>query len=148
MSFGWSTFVVDLKHFDMDNKTKYRITCTEEQMRMISNAVEDWSRFLAGQTEMWHATSMLDNHSDLQVKMAQLQHLVTPDLPRGASYSWNGGHCPNDKQRKAIAMSYGVYREILHYLTVKDNIDNVYASATLTCPEQGDLIKIEVVGDE
>ena len=55
---------------------KYQITCTEEQLRLIANAVEDWHRFLGGQTELWNAVSLLENHHELREKLEQLQPLV------------------------------------------------------------------------
>lgn len=127
---------------------KYQITCTEEQLRLIANAEEDWHRFLGGQTELWNAVSLLENYHELREKLEQLQPLVTPHLGRGSSYGWNGGNCPNKHQRKAIAMSYGIYREILHFLTVRSGHRNVYSSETLTCQEQGGLITIKEIIDE
>ena len=124
---------------------KYQITCTEEQLRLIANAVEDWHRFLGGQTELWNAVSLLENYHELREKLEQLQPLVTPHLGHGASYGWNGSTCPNKHQRKAIAMSYGIYRNILHFFAVKNNHHNVYSSPTLTCDEQGGLIKIKEI---
>lgn len=37
--------------------TKYRITLTEKQLRLVSRCVEDCHRFAAGQTELWNTTS-------------------------------------------------------------------------------------------
>ena len=131
----------------MSKEEKFTITCSEEQLRLIANAVEDWSRFLSGQCEMHNATLMLENHRELYEELNKNVHpLVTPLLPRNASYGWNGGNCPNEHQKKAIAMSYGIYRQILHFFAMqkKDNNWNVYRSETLTCPEQGELIKIEI----
>ena len=48
-------------------------------------------------------------------------------------------------------MSYMLYREPMHYLTTHNGNDmswNCYNSETLTCPEQGPLVKIEEVEDE
>ena len=126
---------------------QYTITCSEEQLHLIASAIEDWSRFLSGQCELHHATSMLMNHEnykELNDAMENLHQFVTPELPRGASYSWNGGHCPNERQRKAIAMSYGIYRQILHFFACQKpkNDWNCYQSPTLVCEEQGGLIQI------
>lgn len=123
---------------------KYQITCTEEQLWLIASAVEDWHRFLAGQTGLWNASSMLENCMELRDELDKLQPLVTPMLGRGSSYSWNGGACPNKHQRKAIAMSYGIYRQILHFFAARSpkNSWNVYKSETLTCDEQGGLILV------
>ena len=136
------------------NKKKeklYKVTMTESQLRLMADAVEDWHRFLAGQCEMEHATSMLENRLDAQYVLSySVRPFVVPRLPyRGSSYGWNGGDCPNEYQRKAIAMSYGIYREVLHYFAThaeKQQEWNVYNSETLTCPEQGGrLITIEEV---
>ena len=128
---------------------KFTITCTEEQLRLIANAVEDWSRFLGGQCEMQYATQYVKPVEDYfkvqEILRDQVHPFITPDLPRNASYGWNGGNCPNYHQRKAIAMSYGIYRQILHFFALQHggNDWNVYRGETLTCPEQGGLIKIE-----
>lgn len=133
-----------------DGEARYQITMTESQMRMIACAVEDWTRFLSGQCEMWNATSMLDNYQDLREAMEPLQKLVAPELysEHGsiyASYGWNGGNCPNENQRKTIAKSYGIYREILHHLAIENNWDNVYSGSTLTCKDSVPLIKIKKI---
>ena len=121
---------------------EYTITLSKKHLTLIAKAVEDWSRFLSGQCEMWNATSMLTNGKEIQDRLDELKDLVTPDLPHLASYGWNGSTCPNDEQRRAIAMSYGIYRQILHFLTVEEGHHNVYSSPTLTCEEQGGLIKV------
>lgn len=122
----------------------YQITVTGEQLHLIAQALEDWSRFLCGQTELQNSTSMLPDYLLIKDKLESLQPLVTPELPPGASYGWNGGSCPNERQRKSIAMSYGIYREIYHFLTVRDGRTmSTYASPTLRCPEQGPLIGIK-----
>ena len=124
---------------------KYTITCTEEQLRLIEAAVEDWTRFLSGQTEMWNAIACLTLEDGLLIreKLMELHKFVTPELPHNASYGWSGAGCENKPQRKAIAMGYGIYRQILHFLTLKYKLDNVYTSPTLTCEEQGGLIEIK-----
>ena len=127
---------------------RYRLTMTESQLRLMINAVEDWSRFLAGQCEMSNATMMLDNCRKAQDALDEnVRPFIVPDLPyRGASYGWNGGDCPNENQRKAIAMSYLIYREPLHYLVTHNGKDMTwcaYNSETLRCPEQGEMIEIE-----
>lgn len=129
---------------------KYRITLTEEQLRLMCDAVEDWHRFLAGQCEMSNATSYIENtHAAREALHTHVRPYIVPELPHpNSSYGWSGGSCPNEHQRKAIAMSYMLYREPVHFLTVnaEQKMDwNVYNSETLTCPEQGPLIKIEEV---
>ena len=100
----------------MAKKEKYTITCTKEQLKMISLAVEDWHRFLAGQCEMSNAMKYLMRNGNTrkieEILSQQVKPIVTPYLPFNASYSWDGALCPNIDQRKAIAMSYGIYRQI------------------------------------
>lgn len=133
-----------------NDEQKYTLTVTESQLRLIADCVEDMSRFMAGQMELWNATSRLDNFVELKERLNDLHSLVTPDLPRNASYGWNGGGCPNKNQEEFIAKTYAIYREIRHRLRVlnKDLNDenyNVYDSPSLTCELGGELPKIEKV---
>ena len=124
---------------------KYRIECTEEQLRLISQCVEDCHRFAAGQMEMANTTSMVKDMHELHDRLNELQPLMTPELGKGSSYSWHGELCPNEYQRKFIAKTYGIYREILHFFHKDAGDWNVYASPTLTCEESVPLIKIEEI---
>ncbi|TGX80489.1 hypothetical protein E5358_12590 [Palleniella muris] len=98
-------------------QTRYQVEMTEEQLRLVIDCIEDCSRFMAGQTEMTNCTARLDNNHELWNSLRELQPLVTPALGCGSSYSWNGGHCPNEQQRKFIAQTYYLYREMRHRLT-------------------------------
>lgn len=131
----------------MENKKekKYRLTLNEHQLRLIANCVEDCSRFMTGQMELYNCTASLDDMHELHDKLNELQRLVTPRLCRGSYYNWSGSSCPNDEQRKFIAESYYIYREIIHQLTVDKGIKNVYSSPTLTCEDSGEPILIEKV---
>ena len=130
---------------------KYTITLTEEQLRLVADSMEDYHRFLAGECRMEHATQYVKPASDMHLVRAEMERIVhlfiTPDLPQGSSYDWAGSHCPNEHQRKAIAMSYMIYREILHHFAMQRPKDtwNCLQDPTLTCEEQGPLIKIEEV---
>lgn len=125
---------------------KYRVTLNERQLRLISRCVEDCSRFMSGQTEMWNTTSLLANSYEIQTKLKlELHPLVTPYLPMNASYGWDGGDCPNKHQRKFIAEAYYIYREILHQLTDPSHTWNVYSGETLRCENSGEPITIEEV---
>lgn len=124
---------------------QYQITVSEEHLHLIADAVEDWHRFLAGQCDMNHATSRLHNYHDVHDALVDnIEPLIAPH-GRGSSYGWNGSTCPNKHQKKAIAMSYGIFREILHYFAMQRPVQgwNVYQSETLTCEEQGGLIRIK-----
>ena len=131
----------------MEKEKRYTITCTESQLRMISSAIEDWHRFLSGQCELSNATAMCkEMHKVQDILNEQVRPYIVPELYyMGSSYGWDGRCCPNDYQRKMIAMSYGIYRQIEHFFALQhpENDWNVYLSPTLTCKEQGPLIKIE-----
>ena len=129
---------------------KWRIELTEHQLRLIANCVEDCHRFIGGQMELSNSTACLKHGRHLGEELSTLQAFVTPELERGASYGWNGGHCPNKFQRKFIAETYYLYREIYHQLTLdaakhKDMGWNVYLSETLTCKESGEPIKVKKI---
>lgn len=128
---------------------KYTITCTEEHLRLMADAIEDWCRFLSGQCEMWNATSglKLENIREIHDRLKyEIKPLITPELSGNASYGWSGGSCPNEWQEGKIAMSYGIYRQIRHFLAVNNPETprhDVYLGSTLTCEKQGGLIEIK-----
>ena len=127
---------------------KWRIELTEHQLRLLANCVEDCHRFIGGQMELSNSTACLEHHLELSEELGKLQPLVTPRLECGASYGWNGGACPNDNQRKFLAETYYLYREIYHQVTLDDAkhryMDwNVYLGETLTCNDSGETIKVE-----
>ena len=131
-------------------KKKWRIEVTEHQLRLMAQCIEDCHRFIGGQMELSNSTACLKHYSELSEELGKLQPLVTPLLGRGASYGWDGGHCPNEYQRKFIAETYYLYREIYHQMTLetakhKDMCWNVYFGETLTCDESGEPIKVEMI---
>ena len=127
---------------------KWRIELTEHQLRIMAQCIEDCHRFIGGQMELSNSTSCLKHCRHLGEELRTLQPFVTPELGRGASYGWVGGHCPNEYQRKFIAETYYLYREIYHQMTIEDAKHNdigwnVYLDETLTCDESGEPIKVE-----
>ena len=127
---------------------KWRIELTEHQLMLLAKCVEDCHRFVGGQMELSNSTSCLEHYRELIEELGKLQKLVTPLLGRGESYGWNGGSCPDKNQRKFIAETYYLYREIYHQIVLenakhKDMSWNVYLGETLTCNESGEPIKVE-----
>ncbi len=127
---------------------KWIIELTEHQLQLIAKCVEDCHRFIGGQMELSNSTSCLTRRQVLCEELGKLQPFVTPQLERGASYGWNGSSCPDKNQRKFLAETYYLYREIYHQLTLeaakhKDMDWNVYLGETLTCDESGEPIKVE-----
>ena len=131
---------------------KYRLELTEHQLMLLARCTEDCSRFIAGQMEMWNSTSysLLKDGVKLRENLKDLQPFVTPDLPNGASYGWSGGPCENENQRKFIAETYYLYREIYHIVTKERSKEvdmgcNVYLGSTLRCKDSGEPIKVEPI---
>ena len=129
---------------------KWRIELTEHQLRLMAQCIEDCHRFIGGQMELSNSTSCLTHHLELSEELGKLQQFVAPNLVRGASYGWSGGSCPNENQRKFLAETYYLYREIYHKMTIEDAKHNdigwnVYLGETLTCDESGEPIKVEMV---
>ena len=124
---------------------KFQITVNEHQLNLMAHCIEDISRFMGGQMELWNATSNLDNYRQLADKLEELKPLVTPELERNASYGWNGGSCPNERQRKLIAETYYLYRTMLYALHKDDDNFNVYKSPALRCANSGEVIEIKEV---
>lgn len=127
---------------------KWRIELTEHQLRLMAQCIEDCNRFIGGQMELSNSTVCLEHYSELSEELSKLQPFVTPLLGRGASYGWDGSSCPDDNQRKFLAETYYLYREIYHQVTLEDAKHkdigwNVYLEETLTCDESGKPIKVE-----
>ena len=127
---------------------KWRIELTEHQLNLMAQCVEDCHRFIGGQMELSNSTACLEHYRELSEELSKLQPLVTPRLGRCESYGWNGGSCPNENQRKFLAETYYLYREIYHKMTIEDAKHkdigwNVYLGETLTCKDSGEPIKVE-----
>ena len=127
---------------------KWRIELTEHQLMLMAKCIEDCSRFIGGQMELSNSTDCLKHGRHLGEELSRLQPFVTPELGCGASYGWSGGSCPDENQRKFIAETYYLYREIYHQVTLeeakhKDMDWNVYLGETLTCKDSGEPIKVE-----
>ena len=116
----------------------------------MAKCIEDCSRFIGGQMELSNSTTCLKHGRHLGEELDRLQPFVTPELVCGASYGWDGGSCPDENQRKFIAETYYLYREIYHQVTLDKAKDedmdwNVYLGETLTCKDSGEPIKVERV---
>ena len=137
----------------MKAEKKYRITLSERQLYRVIECVEDIHRFMGGQVELQYATCMLDNMHELHdVMRKEVYPLVVPELwnahhNTGASYGWDGSTCPNKHQKKFLAETYYIYRELRHQLTLMRNSGeyNVYNSPTITCENSGEPIMLEEI---
>lgn len=123
---------------------KYQMTLTEEQIMLIANCVEDCHRFACGETELWNTITTMDGHGELRAKMKELHDFAVPELSANQYYDWAGSGCKDKSQKKFIAMTYAIYREILHKVVN----DGVYKHPTLTCEDNGGLPIIEEIKEE
>lgn len=126
---------------------KYTLEVTESALRIIADCVEDCHRFASGETEMSNTTALLDSFGKVRKFLKGAKDLVVPNLGGYDSYDWSGYGCENDCQRRFIAQSYPIYRDIRHFLALEKGINNVYSQhETLRCAESGEPIKIKAVG--
>ena len=130
-------------------KRKWRITCTEEKLRLMADCVEDCSRLLAGQTDMSNTLMPLENFCEIRDIMEErVRPLIVPDLPyRGSSYGWNGGHSV-EWQRKTIAQGYATYKSLLAGLAREYNLNNVHSGTPLTCELGGELMDVRPIDED
>ena len=54
----------------------YTITMNEHQFVLMINCIEDISRFMAGQTELFHTILNLPNYLEVKDKMEKIAHLI------------------------------------------------------------------------
>ena len=124
---------------------KYRIELSEQQMRLISDCLEDISRFASGQCELRYTIEemlrgipfeqQMKRRSEVEELLKQTKKILLPDLPDNASKGYNG--------TEFIGNTYQIYRTILHELAKDNDWNNVYSSPALPSGNLG-AIKIEV----
>lgn len=125
---------------------KYRIELSEQQMRLISDCLEDVSRFAAGQWEMRNTVEgmlvglpfneQMERRDAAEEWLKQAKRVLLPNYPDNASKGYNGS--------EFIGNTYQIYRTILHQLAIDNNWDNVYSSPALPSGSMG-TIKVEAV---
>jgi hypothetical protein len=112
---------------------KYKIELSEEQMRLVSNCLEDVSRFAGGQWEMRYTVEemlcglpfdeQMKRRNEVEELLKQVKRILLPELPDNGSKGYNGS--------EFIGNTYQIYRTILHQLAIDNNWNNVYSSAAL-----------------
>ena len=123
---------------------KYKIELTEEQMRLVSNCLEDVSRFASGQWEMrflieemltgLEFNEAMKRRGEAEDFLNKAKKVLLPDLLDNQSKSYNG--------TEFIGNVYQIYRTILHQLAIDNNWNNVYSSPALNSGTMG-TVKIE-----
>lgn len=127
---------------------KYKIELSEKQMTLISQCIEDISRFASGQPELSYTIQemlkelpfdeQIRRRDVVENKLNEIKKILLPDLIGDGSKSYNGS--------TFIGNTYQIYRTILHRLALDNNYNNVYSSTTLPSGDLG-TIKIEKIKD-
>ena len=112
---------------------KYKIELSEEQMRLVSNCLEDVSRFAGGQWEMRYTVEemlcglpfdeQMKRRNEVEELLKQVKRILLPELPDNGSKGYNGS--------EFIGNTYQIYRTILHQFAIDNDWNNVYSSAAL-----------------
>lgn len=124
----------------------YRITLSESQLRLVSNCLEDVSRFASGQVELRHTIEkmikglpfddQMSRRDGVEELLGRVKKVLLPNLLENQGLSYNG--------TDFIGNTYQIYRTILHQLAVDNNWNNVYSSPALPSGSMG-TVKIEQV---
>lgn len=141
----------------MDNKQLYKITLTREQLMLISQCVEDISRFAAGDMDLQHTIDTLINDMDGAETLGIRSFIINnsrairrrlfPDLGDYEHIGYDGGSKDKINRKRLIGNTYQIHRSILHQLAIDENWNNVYSGITLPSGDMG-TIKVERVDDE
>lgn len=141
----------------INNKQLYKITLTREQLMLISQCVEDISRFAAGDMDLQHTTDTLIDDMDRTESLGIRSFIVNnsrairrrlfPDLEDYEHIGYDGGSKDMINRKRLIGNTYQIYRSILHQLAIDENWNNVYSDMTLPSGDMG-TIKVERVDDD
>ena len=125
---------------------RYTIELSEEQMRLISDCMDDVSRFAAGQ---WQLRSTIEEmlrglpfdeqmkrRNEAEELLRQAKRVLLPDFVDNQSFGYNS--------TEFIGNTYQITRTILYQLAKDNDWDNVYSSPALASGTLG-TIKIEQV---
>lgn len=107
---------------------------------LISQCVEDISRFAAGDMDLQHTTDTLiddmDRTESLGIKSfivnnsRAIRRRLFPDLEDFEHIGYDGGSKDKINRKRLIGNTYQIYRSILHQLAIDENWNNVYSDIT------------------
>ena len=126
---------------------KYKIELTRDQLVLVSNCLEDISRFAGGQTELRYTIEEILKDKEhkcfmyrrgaAESHLKQLKQVLLPELRENEYLSYNS--------TEFIGNVYQVYRSILHHLAKEEEWNDVYSSPPLPSGTMG-CVNIETVG--
>ena len=104
---------------------------------LISQCVEDISRFAVGDMNLQHTTSTLINDMDRTESLGIRSFIVNnsrairrrlfPDLADFEHIGYDGGSKDKINRKRLIGNTYQIYRSILLQLAIDENWNNVYS---------------------
>jgi hypothetical protein len=115
---------------------KYTIELSEGQMRLISDCLEDLSRFASGQSELRYTIEemlrglpfdeQMKRRDEVEELLKQVKGILLPELPDNASKGYNGS--------EFIGNTYQIYRTILHQLAILTNVNEKLENQAVAIP--------------
>ena len=117
----------------MDNKQLYKITLTREQLMLISQCVEDISRFAAGDMDLQHTTDTLINDMDGAETLGIRSFIINnsrairrrlfPDLGDYEHIGYDGGGKDkiNNKRNANRKPNIGMIKEYMDFIEYMNN---------------------------
>jgi len=125
---------------------KYRIELSEEQIRLISDCLEDVSRFASGQCELRFTIEemlrglpfeeQMKRSNEVKKLLQKIKIILLPEESKHSSKGYDG--------TEFIGNVYQIYRTILHQIAKDNDWNNVYSSPALASGKLG-TIKIEKI---
>ena len=76
---------------DLMKEKKYKVTFTESQLRLVAEAVEDWSRFLSGQCDL--GPSIINYSMTFILKRGKINYELQKNSKRISS-GWTENRSP------------------------------------------------------
>lgn len=117
---------------------------------LISQCVEDISRFAAGDMNLQHTTSTLINDMDRTESLGIRSFIINnsrairrrlfPDLADFEHIGYDGGSKDKINRKRLIGNTYQIYRSILHQLAIDESWNNVYSDKMLVLLKQKNLL--------
>ena len=127
--------------FDFDDGKSYQSRYGIGEIVAIAQSYEDAENVIVKKIV---SHTFID---DDKILLKKLQSIVSspgvgnkmfPKLMLNESYGWNG--TDNSSFGNEMAMSYQIYREMIHKRTIRDGVDNTYSSETLSSNKADKLI--------
>lgn len=119
---------------------KYAVIVNRKQLQLISECIEDCSRFASGQPELQNTiASMLSGKDDscemrdgAESCLQEAKRLLLPGMAPNAYKGYNA--------TPFIGNTYQIHRSISHFLALMEEWNNVYSGATLPSGDLGGVV--------